>query len=423
VRYLSYCIILATSLSLSAQSPLDRRLTDICALMGAMPPRLDTVFTSSFLQQVPAFQLYSGVQQLVALAGQCTSIAIRSQEGPTSAKADIVTDKDYRIPVDITIEGQAPYRITGLLLATPQKMMRSWSSLIASLDSLPGVTSCYAINLSTQRAIVDHHADLVLPIGSTFKLYVLGELVRGVNMGTRRWADVVHLDSARRSLPSGVLHTWPHGSPLTLHSLASQMISISDNTATDLLLFTLGRESVEQMQSIMGHTSPERNIPFLSTREMFLLKFTDGSQRARSYVKTSSVAERLDLLHTLSNASTRDVVFADTVSFTGSIEWFASTKDLCAAMSWFRELPDTVIRRQALDVLGINTGVDVNTDHWDVVGYKGGSETGVLNMTYLLRSKRGTWYALSVSWHRTDSDVDLTEFSSLVSQAVSLLEE
>jgi hypothetical protein len=35
-------------------------------------------------------------------------------------------------------------------------------------------------------------------------------------------------------------------------------------------------------------------------------------------------------------------------------------------------------------------------DKWQYVGFKGGSEPGVLNMTYLLQSTKGEWYALSV---------------------------
>ena len=73
---------------------------------------------------------------------------------------------------------------------------------------------------------------VALGIGSAFKLYVLAELVRAVNDGERQWADVVALDSDVMSGPSGVLQGWPTGTPMTLQTLATLMIYISDNTAT-----------------------------------------------------------------------------------------------------------------------------------------------------------------------------------------------
>ncbi|MFL9455456.1 serine hydrolase [Tolypothrix bouteillei VB521301_2] len=48
------------------------------------------------------------------------------------------------------------------------------------------------------------------------------------------WKDVVQLQPSEKSLPSGMLHTWPDGSYLTVQTLASLMISLSDNTATDI---------------------------------------------------------------------------------------------------------------------------------------------------------------------------------------------
>ena len=80
------------------------------------------------------------------------------------------------------------------------------------------------------------------------------------------------LDSALRSLPSGVLQSWPAGTPMTVESLAILMISQSDNTAADRLLHLLGRERVESRTRVAGNTHVARNTPFLTTREMFALK-------------------------------------------------------------------------------------------------------------------------------------------------------
>ena len=126
---------------------------------------------------------------------------------------------------------------------------------------LPGQTSIAVARLGEGAPVMlaGHEPDRALAIGSTFKLFILAELSRQIRAGERRWSDVVPLD--RRSIPSGMLQNWPPGSPLTLHSLAALMISISDNSATDVLLRTLGRGNVERMMTTLGVAAAERNRP------------------------------------------------------------------------------------------------------------------------------------------------------------------
>ena len=85
------------------------------------------------------------------------------------------------------------------------------------------------------------------------------------------------------------------------------------------------------------------------------------------------------------------------------LEWFASAADLCRLMAWFDKQHDSA----ALDILAINPGVHPADDRFDYVGYKGGSESGVLNMTWLLHATSGHRYALSASWNDATHDVDV----------------
>ena len=113
--------------------------------------------------------------------------------------------------------------------------------IVNELKTLPGETSLLIVSLGKDgtRPIVAYNADREMAIGSAFKLYILSELVREVGARERKWADIVSLDGKIASRPSGMLQSWPAGSPVTLHTLASLMISISDNTAADELLVTL----------------------------------------------------------------------------------------------------------------------------------------------------------------------------------------
>ncbi|MBC8125489.1 MAG: serine hydrolase [Candidatus Kapabacteria bacterium] len=418
---LSALVLCVSFVSASAQAQVERRLADICSILGGQPMQFDTVFTSDFLRQVPQMQLTVLVQQLTKESGGCSSTRIVESQSPFSAKAEALTVNGYTIPISISVTAQPPHRIEGLFFKAPVKASASLTEVLADLKALAGSTSFFAKNLTTGAVLASSDTTSYLPIGSSFKLYVLGELVRSIARGEHRWDEVVVLDSSRYSFPSGILQTWPHGSPVTLHTLASQMISISDNTATDILLNHLGERAVQNIQRQMGHSKPELNDPFLSTRQLFFLKFSDNGKRAIEYA-TLDARGRAQLLRTIeTSVSKNDVDFVESTVLPDKVEWFARTPDLVRAMDWLHLQAKNQKVEPLLGVLGINPGLDINRKVWSFVGYKGGSETGVLNMTFLLQHNNGHWYALSASWMRTDSDVELVSFSGLIERAIQLL--
>ena len=224
-----------------------------------------------------------------------------------------------------------------------------------------------------------------LPLGSMFKLYVLGAVADAVASGEIGWNDPVTLTETDYSLPSGITQTEEPGSERTVLILAQRMIEISDNTATDHLIALVGRDAVEAIQSQMGHADPSLNIPFLTTRELFQLKLGDAGLLAE-YVD-GDVDTRRQILDDLTSQPLPDLGAA-----TGwtepievlSVEWFASPLDLCEAWvalaGWGAE-PEL----EALaDVVGANPGLPDETLVWDEIWFKGGSEPGVLGMSWYL---------------------------------------
>ena len=81
----------------------------------------------------------------------------------------------------------------------------------------------------------------------------------------------------------------------------------------------------------------------------------------------------------------------------------ASANDLCAVMNWIRLNSIKAPGSEFRNILSINPGLSISKKSWQYVGYKGGSEAGVLNMTYLLQSVNGDWYSLSAGWNNTKS--------------------
>ena len=60
-----------------------------------------------------------------------------------------------------------------------------------------------------------------------------------------------------------------------------------------------------------------------------------------------------------------------------------------------------------LAILGTSPGMSPDMRRsFAAAGYKGGSEPGVLNYSWLLRRPSGAWYAVTVSWNNPAAAVD-----------------
>ncbi|MEN9281169.1 MAG: hypothetical protein RL594_104 [Bacteroidota bacterium] len=398
---------------------INRRLSDVCTIISGGPLRYDAVFTEQFLKQVPPAQLTMLVQQLTKETGSCTGMRIVEHRSSYQVTAEATTKNGYSIPVILTIEQQAPYLIAGLFLRPPVKAVTNLASLQQEFAALGGTVSFMALNVTGGSVVSSLDASTHLPIGSTFKLYVLGELVRSIRQKERAWTDVVRIDSGSRSLPSGRLHTWPVGAPLTLHTLAAMMISESDNTATDVLIRLLGPSRIAQQMSAMGHDRPDMNVPFLTTLQAFKLKY--GAESIGRKYGNAGIDERNVLLRQIDTAIVRDSILPKmSPTLVDTVEWFASAAECCRAMDWFRRDALTHKDDTPLQILGINPGVEAGTS-WRRVCYKGGSEPGVVNMTFLLEHPDGTWYALSGTWRERGGNADVTRFAGLMERAIQLL--
>jgi hypothetical protein len=222
------------------------------------------------------------------------------------------------------------------------------------------------------------------------------------------------------SLPSGILQDWPTGAPLTLHSLAALMISRSDNTATDTLLAALGREKVERLLAELGVTAPAGLRPFLSTREAFALKL--GPASGLDLWKKADEPGRRALLRGIASAEAKSFDPARLASAplaNDVVEWFASPADLVRTLDWLRRSGDET----ALKLLAINPGLDPTLARgFGYFGYKGGSEPGVLSLSFLMRRRGGEWLALSVAWNDPKRPLEETKLAGLVQRLIALLD-
>lgn len=376
----------------------------------------DAFFAPSFLAAVPEEQLKALSDQLIAEHGSPLRVLSVTRQGPSSATVRIEYQRAIAT-ADISVEPASPNKVVGLLIKGFEVKGDSLAKINAAFAALPGEAGYLVEKLGadgTRRHIAGRHVDQQFAIASTFKLYVLAELAAQVEAGQRKWSDVVPLSVNSHS--STATQNWPRNTPVTLQTLATWMISVSDNAATDALMGVLGREAIEKKLAMIGHSDPDKALPMLTTVEAFALKTnpalrkafqtgTEAGQRALLTQKSADLAyERINLVALGSGPVAID-----------SIEWFASPRDTATLLMNLRNMDNQTVR----DILSVNKGVaPAAAAKWQYLGYKGGSEPGVISMSFLAQTKSGDYYAITGSWNNTAIAVDNTAFAALMTRLV-----
>lgn len=394
---------------------LTQRANELPALMAGKIA-YDAYFAESFRAAVPEAQFKQVNAQLVAANGPVTKV-----EGVTAATPFSGTVKlGYAravADVEIVVDAAAPHLVTGLRITGARTRDDSVAKLTADIAALPGQKAVLIRELGRDAPpLLAIEPDKAGAIGSGFKLWLLAETARAVSAGERRWSDIVPL--APDMLSSAIMARWPNDTPVTLQTAATAMITVSDNRATDTVLAALDRAKVDAMAERLG--ADARSLPVLSTREAFALK--TGATLGNQWAALADPAGRRALL-----AENRAMIAGqrfDPASFAGgpmridSIEWFASPAAMARALDWLRTDGGDAARA----IMAIKPGVEpALAARFDYLGYKGGSETGVIAMNFLVRTRSGRWFAVTGHWNDTSKAVDDLTFATLMSRALGLL--
>ena len=421
---------------------------------------LRRLFSPEILRAVPLARLRHDMETRQRLYGRC--LGVQGLKGPR------VVWRFERARILGRIYLDDAHRIAGLWFDDVRVPGDTWARLAADLKKLPGQASLTA-RAAGGRLLATHQSARALAVASAFKLYVLDTIAREIRAGRMRWDDVVQLRDRWRSLPPAPLNRWPNGAPLTVQSLATWMVTASDNTATDHLLYHVGRRVVESHAGTW-------NRPLLSTLEMFKLKSPGQRELAERYLKLP-LAERRKLLEQIASMPRRRLKIGwKQPRMVDRLEWFFSTRALCEVMLRVKKLPLWGATRGAAfrgDVPSplapkkrgfsgltpnhrasrrcrerhqiavgkafgpsgqVNGYLGATRDpanrwqwrpsrrQWRRVAVKGGSEPGVRNLTLALQHRRTErWYCLSVTWNDPEAPLDRPRFDALVARALDLL--
>lgn len=413
----------ATAAPAGVSQALEARAADVAARMVETPEDLERLFTPDMLQALSAERLAALFASLRAKHGAVEAVTRLPATEPTQGRFLLGLSRGVEMELTIYVEPQAPHRISGMWFGPPMPRVADLAGMAGEFAKLPGQSAFSAARLEDRGPVTlaRHAGAAPFGVGSAFKLFLLAAAIEDVEAGRRRWSDVLTLQPRHMSLPSGTLQKWPPGSPLTLHTAAGLMISASDNTATDHVLVLLGRERVERRLAAYGVRQPELNMPLLATIELFKLKWGNDKAATEAFVRGDVAKRRAVLAGPMAKMPASAVATGvEAPTRIAELEWFASTDDLVRTLDWLRRHTERGPGAPGRGLMAINSGLTFGPE-WSYVGYKGGSEPGVLNMSYLLRRKDGRWYALSATWNDSSAALDEARFFGLVQRAAHML--
>ena len=335
-------------------------------------------YTSRFASAVPVSLLLQIIDQLTGQLG--AFISVEGEKNPYS-----VLFEHGKATTSIHLDSES--RIAGLQFIEILPSDLSLEGAVAHILDQKALTSL--VIRKNGKQLFAHNENTPLAVGSAFKLAVLAAIDDAIQTGRLKWDQVVALSPSWKSLPSGILQDWPANTNLTVETLATLMISMSDNTASDALFLLAGRSEVEKYLP--------SSIPALTTGELFRLKSPDNEALLLQYRK-GTIRVKREILAILAD---RDLPKANL--FAGNpvapdIEWFMTTN----------QLADLLERLQSLDLMTVNPGL-ATPSAWQRIAFKGGSEPGVLNVSTFLIDKEGNRFTVSFTVNREDEPVDETK--------------
>lgn len=275
-----------------------------------------------------------------------------------------------------------------------------WAPIDRAVAALGPDVSFLAARVSADGICVPIHAvaaSTPRPTASQFKLFVLGALANQIVAGRVSWNQKLTVTAAVKSLgngPGSMQYADP-GTSASVETVATKMISLSDNTAADMLIGRVGRNAVEaQVREWSSHASA--NEPFLTTREMLLLHYDTGL--AKRYLAVPRAQRAAFLAASVDPIPLGAVAsgLTDEPRDIDQVEWFASPADICRAFAGLQQLASQpALARELPSVLSRELGtIGLARSTWPTIWFKGGSEPGVLTLGWLATNARGETFVV-----------------------------
>jgi beta-lactamase class A len=308
-------------------------------------------------------------------------------------------------------------------------VIKSWKDIDAEIAKT-GAKYSYQVSkvvtdgpVGTCSLVAGTNTDLSLPLASIFKLYVLLAVSESVRAGTVSWNDQLMVTKEGKAVGAAGLDEVPDGTTVSVRTAAQQMISASDNMATDLLIKRLGPGAVERALVTAGHHDPGSMTPFPTTHELFSVGWGQPNLRDQWQKVSSSRAGRAQLF-TQTNSRPYDPDPERTHSPASDIgaEWYGSAADICRVHA---ALQASAVGAGApvKNILSAIPGIDLDRAKWPYIGAKGGNLPGDLTFSWYAVDRSGQPYVVSfqLNWPKFRSQTAAGWLLSIVHQTFDLV--
>lgn len=302
-----------------------------------------------------------------------------------------------------------------------------WSDVDAELTK-SGARYSYQVSKvdgSKCDVVAGTNTELSLPLASIFKLYVLLAVAEAVKAGTLKWTDPLTITKRAKAVGSAGLEELPPGSRVSVRTAAQQMISASDNMATDLLIDRVGTNAVERALVLAGHHDPGSMTPFPTMHELFSVGWgrPDLREQWRQAVEKGGPQGRAQLLQqTNSRPYEPDPQRTHSPASNYGAEWYGSANDICRVHI---ALQKAAVAEAApvKDILSAIPGIDLDRSKWGYIGAKGGNLPGDLTFSWYAVDHTGQPWVVSfqLNWPRYRSPTAAGWLLSIVRQAFDLV--
>jgi beta-lactamase class A len=264
------------------------------------------------------------------------------------------------------------------------------------------------------------NTDMSLPLASIFKLYVLLAVSNAVKDGTVSWDDQLTVTDDAKSVGAAGLDDVPDGSKVSVRTAAQQMISASDNMATDLLMQRLGPGAVERALATAGHHDPASMTPFPTTHELFSVGW--GAPDLREQWKEASPQQRAQLLkQTNSRPYEPEPERTHTPASDFGVEWYGTANDICRVHA---ALQASAVGEAApvKKILSAIPGIDLDPAKWPYIAAKGGNLPGDLTFSWYAVDRTGQPWVVSyqLNWPQFRSQTAAAWLLSIVHRTFDL---
>lgn len=329
----------------------------------------------------------------------------------------------YGVNQDIALHTDAGKMVDHLEVTLRPPPVTKWADVDAQIAK-SGARYAYQVAKVVDGACVKvagTDVDTPMPLASIMKLYVLLAVAQAVTAGTLRWDDTVTVTTEGKKLGSAGLDRLPPGTAVSIREAALQMISVSDNMATDMLIDKVGQPALHRALVAAGHHDPAALTPFPTMHSIFTVGWGQPDVREQWLAADKTGRDAL-----LAQADRRpyepDPMRTQTPASNIGAEWYGTAADVCRV--------HTALQAAAVgaaapvrDIMSAVAGIDLDRGKWPYIAAKGGNLPGDMGFSWYVVDRTGQPWVVNfhLKWNEFRGQTAAQWLLSIARQAFGLL--